>query len=210
MPVIAFINQKGGCGKSTNTCHLAYWMSAQGHRVAVIDSDSQQSVTRWLKGMKSPIATHIISDPDELVEQIPNISADNDYVLVDGAAGISESTRCILLRADLVVVPVQPTGLDLSSANDAIRLVKQAQSVRAGLPKAKILLSRAVKGTRLYEEAKDFLKEKPLLRTVVHQRQIVADCFGQLAVVWTLPKSKAAQDAAEEFDRLCQEIMEEI
>jgi chromosome partitioning protein len=210
MPVIALINQKGGCGKSTNSCHIAHWLMKQGHSVAVIDSDSQQSVTRWLKNMGSPIQSFVMGDPDELVEKIPVIAEAHDFVVVDGAAGITETTRCILLRADLVIVPVQPSGLDLSSANDALRLVKQAQSVRNGLPKVKILISRAVKGTRLYEEAREFLKEKPLFSTTIHQRQAVADCFGQAAVVWTLPKSKGAQEGIEEFNALCSEIMEAV
>lgn len=210
MPVIALINQKGGCGKSTNSCHIAYWLMKQGYSVAVIDSDSQQSVTRWLKNMGSPIQSFVMGDPDELVEKIPVIAEAHDFVVVDGAAGITETTRCILLRADLVIVPVQPSGLDLSSANDALRLVKQAQSVRNGLPKVKILISRAVKGTRLYDEAIAFLKEKPLFATAIHQRQAVADCFGQAAVVWTLPKSKGAQEGIEEFNALCSEILEVV
>ncbi len=43
--------------------------------------------------------------------------------------------------------------MDLRSASDAMRLVKQAQSVRGGLPKAVMFLSRAVKGTKLKDEA---------------------------------------------------------
>ncbi|MHC5614248.1 MAG: P-loop NTPase family protein [Nostoc sp.] len=70
-----------------------------------------------------------------------------------GQAGLSEPSRAILFRADLAVVPCQPTGLDLQSASDAVRLIRQAQSVRGGAPQAAIFISRAVKGTKLLGEA---------------------------------------------------------
>ena len=58
-----------------------------------------------------------------------------DYLVVNDPASLSEATRAILMRADLAVVPVQPSGIDVQSAADAVRLIKQAQSVRQGLPK---------------------------------------------------------------------------
>jgi chromosome partitioning protein len=42
---------------------------------------------------------------------------------------------------------------------------------------------------------------------VIHQRQAIADTFGQAATVWEL-LGKAAVEAAEEFDQLFREIME--
>lgn len=210
MPVISFVNQKGGCGKSTTTCHLAYWMMKRRHRVAVVDSDAQQSVTRWLKGMDTNIESYVMNDPDQVMDEIPKLAPNYDYVIVDGAGGISEVTRCILLRSDLVIIPVQPSGLDLSSANDAIKLVKQAQSVRGGAPKVHTLLSRAVKGTRLRKEAIEYLKDKAMLKTVIHQRQAIADCFGQAAVIWTLPGNESTEEAAKEFEALCKEIKREV
>jgi len=207
MTVVAFINQKGGCGKSTTTCHYAYWLNRKGKKVAVIDSDAQASVSRWLKSMESDVPCHILHDPDQLMEEIPTVAANYDYVLVDGSAGITEATRCILLRADVVIIPVQATGLDLSSATDAIRLVRQAQSVRAGLPEFHVLLNRVVRGTRLRTEAMEFLKDKHLLKSMISQRQAIADCFGQGAVAWTLPSGESAREAAKEFDELCKELM---
>ena len=61
------------------------------------------------------------------------------------------------MRADLAVTPVQPSGIDVQSAADAVRLIKQAQSVRQGPPQAVMFLSRAVKGTKLKTEARELL-----------------------------------------------------
>jgi chromosome partitioning protein len=148
--VISLVNQKGGVSKSTTSVHLAYWLiSKQKRKTLLIDADSQRSSSLWVEGMEgAKIPVEVIGSPDDLLERIPELAADYDYVIVDGPASLSEATRAILFRSDLAFIPVQPTGVDLRSANDAMRLVKQAQSVRGGLPKAVMFLSRAVKGEK--------------------------------------------------------------
>jgi len=209
MGLIALVNQKGGCMKSTTSVHLVRWLESQGRKVALVDADAQRSSSIWLESMDSPTAVHVLQSPDDLLEQLPEISSQHDYTIVDGPAGLSESTRAILFRADLAVVPCQPTGVDLRSAADAIKLVRQAQSVRNGPPSASVFLARAVKGTRLKDEALALLQQTqvPILRTVVHQKQVVADTFGQQATVWDLP-GRAASDSACEFEQLFNEVME--
>ena len=129
------------------------------------------------------IPCKIIGSPDDLLEQIPELAVDCDYLIIDGPANLSEATRAILFRLDLAFIPVQPTGVDLRSASDAMRIVKQAQSVEGGLPKAVMFLSRAVKGTKLKDEA-------------------IADTSGQLATVWDIsgrPASESASDFRNQY-----------
>lgn len=207
--IVGIVNQKGGCAKSTTSVHLAYWLQTKGHTVTVIDADAQRSSSIWLKGLVDiSIPYHVIQSPDELVDKVSAIAADYAYCIVDGPAGLSESTRAILLRSDLAIIPCQPTGVDLRSAADAIKLVRKIQRVRDGLPLAKVLLSRAVKGTRLKDEALALLKRAnvPTFNAVIHQRQVVADTFGQRATVFDLA-GRSAIEASEEFDRLGGEIL---
>lgn len=210
MPVISLINQKGGCSKSTTAVHLSYWLSGKGHSVQLIDADAQGSSSTWLKSMEdNPIPVTVLQSPDELLEQIPELKTKCDYLVVDGPAGLAESSRAILFRTDLAVVPCQPTGLDLQSASDAVRLIKQAQSVRGGAPKAAVFISRAVKGTKLKDEAIALLsktKEVKVLKTVIHQKQVIADTFGQAATIWDL-SGRSAADSAKEYEKLFFEII---
>lgn len=207
MTITAFVNQKGGCAKSTTSVHLARWLERQGADVALVDADAQRSSSIWCESLQAAIAVHVIQGADDLLDQLPEIAASHAHTIVDGPAGLSESTRAILFRADLAIVPCQPTGVDLRSAADAIKLVRQAQSVRQGPPAAAVFLARAVKGTRLKAEAIALLEGSgvPILKTVVHQRQIVADAFGQQSTVWDLP-GRAAAESAGEFDRLFKEV----
>jgi chromosome partitioning protein len=209
MSVVSFVNQKGGCAKSTTCVHFAVWLSQkQKQDVVLVDADAQQSSSLWLSSLDVKIPFEVLTSPDDLLDKIPELAKQYKFVAVDGSAALSESTRSILFRSDLAIIPCQPTGVDLRSASDAVRLVRQAQSVRGGEPKAALFLSRAVKGTRLLNEAIAVLKktEIPILETVIYQRQVVADTFGQGATVWEMT-GKPASDSAEEFDRLFKEIL---
>lgn len=211
MAVIALINQKGGCGKSTTAIHLAYWLSKQKKSVLVVDADAQQSSSAWLKGMEKQIPYLVIQSPDDLLEQIPELAKQYEFLVVDGAASLSETTRAILFRADLAIIPCQPTGVDLRSASDSTRLVKQAQSVRGGAPKAALFISRAVKGTKLKDEAIALLGKSDihLLKSVIHQKQAIADSSGQSATVWDLG-TRPATESGNEYKDLFKEILEMV
>lgn len=208
--IIAFVNQKGGCAKSTTAVHYAHWLVQQGKSVFVVDADAQRSSSQWCSKMEPAIATHVLQSPDDLLDQLTDLAATVDYLVVDGPAGLSEATRAILMRADLAVVPVQPSGIDVQSAADAVRLIKQAQSVRQGPPIAVMFLSRAVKGTKLKSEAMELLgKLAPtikVLKSVIHQKQVIADSSGQAATVWDLG-GQPAKDSGKEYGRLFKEIM---
>jgi chromosome partitioning protein len=208
MSVIALVNQKGGCAKSTTAVHLAYWLFHKQRTVLLVDADAQRSSSIWLESLEDPIPCEVAQTAEELLERIPKLTEQYDEIVVDGPAGLSEATKAIILCADVAVIPCQPSGVDLRSAADAIRLIRQAQATRGGAPQAAVFLSRAVKGTRLKDEAIEQLDSLgvPILKTVVHQRQAVADTFGQTATVWEL-LGKAALEAAEEFEQLFEEIM---
>ena len=45
MRIIAIVNQKGGCGKTTTTVNLAGALAADGHRVLIVDMDPQAHAT---------------------------------------------------------------------------------------------------------------------------------------------------------------------
>ncbi|HSF73584.1 MAG TPA: AAA family ATPase [Microcoleus sp.] len=210
MTIIALINQKGGCGKSTTAVHFTYWLATQKKKkVLLVDADAQQSSSEWLEGMELQMPYKVVQTPDDLLELLPELALESDLLVVDGPASLAEATRAILFRADLAIVPVQPTGVDLRSASEAVRLIKQAQSVRGGPPTAAVFLSRAVKGTKLKDEALALLsktKEVTVLKSVIHQKQAIADTSGQPATVWDLP-SRPAKESAREYERLFKEIL---
>ena len=175
----------------------------------MVDADAQQSSSLWLAGMELQIPYKVAQTPDELLDLLPKLAGQCDLLIVDGPASLAEATRAVLFRTDLAIVPVQPTGVDLRSASEAVRLIKQAQSVRGGPPAAAVFLSRAVKGTKLKDEAISLLSKTPevtMIKTVIHQKQAIADTSGQSATVWDLPGVRA-KESAREYERLFKEIL---
>ena len=183
------------------------------YKVLLVDADSQRSSSQWLEGADFEIDYQILSEADDILEQVPDLAEDYDFVIIDGSASLAESTRAILFVSDLAVIPVQASGVDLRSANQSLRIVKQAQKVRGGLPKTTVFLSRAVKGTTLKQEAIAYLQELgetgvvTPLTTVIHQKQVIADTSGQNATVFNL-SGRSATESANEYKKLFNEVME--
>lgn len=212
MPVIGVCNQKGGSGKSSTAVHLARWLQSQSDAVFVIDSDGQRTSSLWLSSLSQPIPVEIVPDPNELLERLPILATEHEWLIVDAPGTLAEATRAIVLWSDLVLIPCQPTGVDLASAADTVRLIKQARAIRKGAPLAAIFLNRAIKGTRLKQEAFTALKAVPdlnVLNEVIHQRQIIADAFGQGATVFDLT-GDAATAAQKEYSQLFKTILKAL
>jgi chromosome partitioning protein len=207
--IIAIVNQKGGSGKTTTAVHLAYWLSQRG-TILVIDADTQNSSSQWLYNLTPSIPTQAISDKDRLFEEIPQLAKKYDYIVIDGPAGrLEDETKAILARVDLVIVPIQPKVLDLSSTLKAVMLINQAQEMRQGSPKGAIFINRAKSGTRLKDEATRFLKTVPgvlALKTIIHDREVISDAPGQNATIWTMT-GKPAITARSEYAQLFEEII---
>jgi len=94
MRVIAIVNQKGGCGKTTTTVNLGASLAADGHRVLIVDLDPQAHST---------LALGI--DPDELDENLYEVLADAegcerlDEIVVDAREDLDIAPSGIVLSA---------------------------------------------------------------------------------------------------------------
>ena len=137
--IFAFTNSKGGVGKSTLSVHFTVWLMEQGASVALIDADVQGSSSVWLHEAAPETAIVRLQTPDDILEQVPNLREQFSHVVIDGPAGLSEVTRTILFVADTTFLPCGPSVLDLRAANEAIRVVRQAQSIRKGPPRAVLI-----------------------------------------------------------------------
>lgn len=206
--IIAVVNQKGGVAKTTTAIHLADWLKEK-HSVMIVDSDAQQSSTAWAEVISIPC--QVIADPDDLFDELPVLSEKYDYVIVDGPGSMSEITKAILARCDVALVPCQPGGLDLRSSNKILRIIRQTQELRQGKPHAFLFISRATKGTVLLRESQRVIANQsiPLLKTVIYQRQCIADAPGQQSTVFSMSNSTAST-AALDYKLLFKELFDKI
>ena len=207
--IIAIANSKGGVGKSTIAVHLAAWLHERGYRVTLADCDTQQSSSEWIREAVPEVKAVRLDNPDSILNELPLLNQDADYVIADGPGSQTETSRALLLRADLAILPCKASMLEVRALVKATEVLRQAQDIRAGKPSAIIVLSMVGKNYRLTQDMKDAAAQLalPLADTPMVLRQIYADAPGQGAVVWKM--GTRAQEAAQEVDQLFSEILPE-
>ena len=77
--IVAFLNHKGGVGKTTLALHVAGAWAAQGKRIVVVDTDSQGSALDWseqrAKEGLTPLFDVLGLARDTLHVEVPEIAA---------------------------------------------------------------------------------------------------------------------------------------
>ncbi|MDA8028550.1 MAG: AAA family ATPase [Nitrospiraceae bacterium] len=175
--ILVIANQKGGCGKTTTAVNLAGTFAQRGMDVLLVDSDPQGSAMKWRGLASGTFPVGVIALPMPVLDQeIPKLAKKYDLVVIDTPPGMETITRSALVVADLAIIPLQPSPLDLWSGTDIVGLVRKAQQLNPGL-KTRLLLNRKIHGTRLSRESVEALKEFPfpLFETAIHQRIALAE-----------------------------------
>jgi chromosome partitioning protein len=148
-----------------------------------------------------------LENPNEILNELPNLALETDYVVADGPGSQTETSRALLLRADLGIVPCKASMLEVRALTKATEVLRQAQDIRNGLPRAVIVLSMVGKNYRLTKDMQDAAAamELPVASTPLTLRQIYADAPGQGQLVWNM--GGRARDAANEIDQLFRELL---
>lgn len=104
--IYAFLNQKGGVGKTTLSIHTAAELS---RRVLLFDAEPQGSALAWSNCRDEPLFSVVGMPKATLHKKMDLLIADNDEVVIDGPPRVTDLARSIILAADVVVIPLQPS-----------------------------------------------------------------------------------------------------
>ena len=144
MYVIAIANPKGGTGKTTVTLLLAEEIARAGGAVCVLDCDPNQNVVEWRKGRDAdgrgtPFHVEPRPDEDDVVDWIDEAASRFDYLVVDLEGTAAQIVTFVLARADLVLIPFEPSPMEARQAARAFQLVRRTEKViRHPIPHAAI------------------------------------------------------------------------
>lgn len=193
--VITIAQQKGGSGKTTLAVNLAVAFSRLGLTVSLLDTDPQGSLGRWFltrrdrlgaPGMDlSTASAWGVSYECEKLKKL------NDIVLIDTPPKVDADLRPALREADLVLIPVASSHVDLWATDGVLDLVSRENR------KALVVLNRTKAGTRLGEDvarAAGDLAE--VAKSRLGQRVVYAESMGQGLAAQEAGKSPAADEVA--------------
>ena len=208
--IIALVNSTGGVGKSTLAGNLAGWLHDQGHKVILADCDSQQSSSEWIREAAPEIQVARLANADEVLDELPQLAAEADFVVADGPGSQTETSRSLLMWADLAVIPCKASMFEARALDKNTAFVRHAQAIRKGPPEAVAVLSMVGKDYRLTKDMREAAASLrlTLAESPVTLRQAYADAPGQATFVWRM--GYQAKDATEEIDALFREILPEI
>lgn len=142
---IAFTNTKGGVGKSTLACHLAIWLFDRGYRVALLDTDPQQTSTEWMRRAEPKIEVRSTSDSDAIRAARDELAIEHDFIIADAPGEEGEAANAVTFLADLAILPLQPTKPDVRALKDALKTVRLAHAVTDGRRPVTMLVLNGVR-----------------------------------------------------------------
>ncbi len=170
MKIIAFLNPKGGSGKTTATINVSSCLVSSGKKIAVVDTDPQMSLTNWNKAEKAAFDVYTAASEKD-VYQVRKDLAEYDFVIIDGAGSLSVITSAAVMVSDLIIIPVTPSPLDFSAAGSVVTVL-EAQAYNRPV-EARFLITRKIEQATMLNVLKDSIAQtgiKPF-KTAITQRQ---------------------------------------
>ncbi|MDN3563143.1 AAA family ATPase [Paeniroseomonas aquatica] len=193
--IVAVASNKGGAGKTTLCQVVAGYLAGQ-CRVAVIDADPEQSLSRWVKQTYEgpPIDVHAEGDETGLASLIGTVADSCDLLIIDTAGFANRAALVAMTACDLVLVPCLSAEADLAGTEKTVRMV-------AGLAKAarrqidvRVLLNRTKARTELWRHAVAELERSGMPMLTTKLSDLVG--YGELTYSGRLP-AKASPARAE-------------
>ena len=161
MRTVLVASSKGGAGKTTLATNLAAHYALDGKRTVLVDADRQHSATRWGE-KRAGSATAVLPVDGTRRGWEKTIPADTQVVVVDGAAGaMADELDAFLEKADAVVVPVNPSMIDLEATVGFLNSLAKHPRVRKGKLPVALVGNRLKPWTNSSQQAMEQLKAWP-------------------------------------------------
>jgi len=193
MKVISLICQKGGTSKTTTAINLAVEAVACGLEVALIDLDPQVSACDWkdIRGEKAPVvAATPVPHLDRALKAAAGAGA--DLAIVDTAGRTNDAAAAAARAADIILIPLQPSLIDLKTLGATLEIIRLA-----GSKPARALLTRVRSAGTRHEETTVWLQSQgvEVLPPSLGERVTYQDAYAQgLGVLEAEPAGKAAEE----------------
>lgn len=218
--IVAFVNQKGGVGKSTLTTNVAAILGAE-HRVLLLDTDSQGSSEDWgvarinklqsankLRGFSKHYRG--IKKATEVSTDLEEIAGSYDVLIVDTPGRNELVSLGVIAAANLVIIPLTPGNFGFWSSEVTRELIQKVAVARPKDFAARLLLNMRDKRRKVSREAEALLEELeiPVMRSSIGHRNIFEASSDGLSVLEIPAKTDSDREGQREMSELVSEISE--
>lgn len=165
MHSVIVMNAKGGCGKTTVATNLASYFASKGYGTSLFDFDPQASSSRWLRERPEQ---HAYIHGIEAFRQPPagmtrswqmRLPQDTDFLVIDTPAGFSGyDFEDRVSKADIILVPVLPSSIDMHSTANFVRDLLLLGKVRSLNKQVGIIANRIRSRTESEHKLERFLE----------------------------------------------------
>jgi len=206
--VLTIAQQKGGAGKTTIAAHLAVAFTKSGKKVAILDIDPQGSLSAWHHARAgSPRCEPALSFSAvagwKTAAEVDRFKRAHDLIIIDSPPHAETEAKVAIRAADLVLVPVQPSPMDIWATAPTLDLAR-TQNVPAVL-----VLNRVPPRGKIVEQIRAQLDQQDVsvaATTVGNRVSFAAAMLDGRSAGEVQPKSTAAQ----EIHRLASEIADRL
>jgi chromosome partitioning protein len=202
--IIAVGNLKGGTGKSTVAVNLACCL-AERQAVALVDADPQGTAAAWLRGGAArgmPPALEVVARPLTAALGSEPWQAEMcarryhyERIVIDLPPQKGEAFEAALQVADLLIVPVTPSAVDLHATAQALAVLHRMRAARDGRPACLLVPSRVDKRLAQGRKAGALLQKLGCeVGSALAQRASHSDAFGAAAWIGAYAQGTPAHE----------------
>lgn len=194
--VITVAQHKGGAGKTTLAAQLAAALDQAGAKVMTLDVDPQGSLTQWQAtraeklGRKNKIG-HLQLQGWKVMRELNRMIHENEFVIIDTPPHAESEASIAIRNADLVLLPIQPSPLDIWASGPTLQLVLQEKRP------LQLVLNRVPPRARLNDVIMNKLDKMQIQvsrQTLGNRVAYSASIMDGLGVVESDPRGTAAQE----------------
>lgn len=141
--IISFISRKGGTGKTTNAINLATTLHSLGHKICLIETDTNYTLNTlrqmelYKTGAKEDSIFQILGSVDgQIADELHKIKSTNklDYIIVDSAGKTTDDgIKKLAIESTAIVVPTSLTQNDLLVTYQTVADLTPAKEINSKL-----------------------------------------------------------------------------
>ena len=199
-------DQSQGWGRQDHHHHASGAAIAQeGGQVVVLDADEEVSAVRWQQHASAdrlqPPFEVVAAERNSLMRQARDLARSGRTVIIDTPPNNREILKSAATVADVVLVPVLPTGLDVDRLATTLELLSDLEAALEHFNYA-IVLNRFDARKGMAHDANSALNAHPRLTTVIKSLSAYEKVFGQtptelsqFRAIWNEIRSAFGEDA---------------